>query len=221
METLRELLSINYTVLSVVDHRLSLIELVGISSGLASVYWAATANPLTWPVGLLNTAAFFVIFFQVQLYSDMLLQIFFALITLYGWWNWSDAQCGNQPALQKLSASRLGVSVVAVTLGTLALGLLMSKVHVWLPRLVTVPAASPFQDGFTAAASIVASVLLARRAVETWILWIMVDLVSIQLYFTRAIPFMALLYFALLIMATRGFINWRRMLLDATRAGFR
>ena len=83
-------LDIDYTILQIAGYPLSLIELVGTASGLLAVWLAARAHIGTWPVSLLNVAAFFVLFYQVQLYSDMLLQVYFFVTSLYGWWHWSS-----------------------------------------------------------------------------------------------------------------------------------
>ncbi len=221
MEILSRLLSVESSLAEVMGYKLSLVECIGILSGVASVYWATKRNPLTWPAGLLNEAAFLCIFYQVQLYSDMLLQIFFAGTTLYGWASWSGTNVRQGGAVSPFSTRRLHLSLLATVLGTILLGALMSSIHSILPWLVIAPAAYPFQDGFTAAASIVATILLARRAIESWLLWIGVDLVSIPLYFARSIPFMGVLYIGFLGLAVSGLLAWLKVLDDEAWSGLR
>ena len=84
--------SLNQTLVEVLGYPLSFLELFGTLTGLVTVWLAARAHILTWPTGLINNLAFFLIFYQVQLYSDMLLQIYFFVISLYGWWYWQRSQ---------------------------------------------------------------------------------------------------------------------------------
>jgi nicotinamide mononucleotide transporter len=68
---------------------ISYVELIGTLFGLVSVYFASRANILTWGTGIVNEIFLFILFFQVQLYADMFLQIYFFVVTLYGWYNWN------------------------------------------------------------------------------------------------------------------------------------
>ena len=214
MEAQLSPLSVKYTIVGVLEYRLSLIELLGILSGLASVYYATRMSFLTWTVGLINEAIFFSIFYQVQLYSDMLLQIFFVVVTVYGYFQWGKSADSPRSPRLMLPGSRLWSAAAVIGL-TLALGTLMGAIHNLFPGIFPTPAAMPFQDGFTAAASIIATVLMARRAIESWAIWICVDLVSVWLYFVRGIPFMGLLYLVFLILAVVGFVRWSKQLSHA------
>ena len=70
------------------DYPISFVELIGTLFGLASVYFASRANILTWGTGIVNEVFLFILFFQVQLYADMFLQVYFFIVTIYGWYNW-------------------------------------------------------------------------------------------------------------------------------------
>lgn len=89
-----DFLNINNICLTPFGYPLSYVELVGILTGLLSVWLAAKSHILTWPIGLVNVAAFFFLFYQVCLYSDMLLQVFFFVTTCYGWYYWAWHQAG-------------------------------------------------------------------------------------------------------------------------------
>lgn len=219
MEAIRELLSIQSTLTVILGYRLSPVEFVGMLSAAASVFLAARMDALTWPAGLVSTIALGAVFYQVQLYSDMLLQLFFALVTLHGWRCWSTPTAIRGADIRPISSRRFVRSVLAIAIGSAALGFCSSRLHLWLPELFPLPAAFPFQDAFTTVTSIVATFLLARRLLDTWILWIAVDLVSVPLYLARSIPFLALLYAVFLCMAVHGFYMWMRLYKDA--AGIR
>lgn len=209
MEFLTHYLMIDYTLVSIVEYRLSLIELLGIISGLVSVYFAARMNIWTWTSGLVNEAIFFSIFHQVQLYSDMFLQIFFATITVYGWWRWRRTKKAG--ALKSCKIDQLELLGYCAVVGGLAvfLGVIMSNIHKLFPELFQQAAAFPFVDSLTSAASIVATILLVKGVYQSWYFWIFVDLLSIGLYLQRGIPFMGLLYFIFLVLAIGGLVNWQ------------
>lgn len=208
MEVLKSWFDINYIVLQVGEYPLSLIELLGTISGLVSVYLATKGNILTWATGILNEIAFFILFYQVQLYSDMMLQVYFFVISAYGWLYWNKSKNTKNPAVnQRISWTVIG-SVLVV--GTVGLGLLKQQIHTLLPDLFPLPAQYPFADAFTTTASIMATILLARKQIENWILWIGVDLISIVLYFYRDIWFISFEYVLFLILATYGFFSWKK-----------
>lgn len=129
---------------------MSYVELVGTVTGLVSVWLAARANVWTWPVGLVNVLAFFVMFYQIRLYSDMLLQVYFFVTTAYGWYYWSqrdDAHAHGR--IVRLSARVRGVWLFGMSIAIFALGAFMSRVHGWWPGIFPEPAAYPYPDAFT------------------------------------------------------------------------
>src|SRR4051812_36043281 len=75
---------------SVMGYPLSYIELIGTLFGLISVYYASKADILTWPAGIINEIFLFVLFYQVQLYADMFLQVYFLVVTAFGWYKWKS-----------------------------------------------------------------------------------------------------------------------------------
>jgi nicotinamide mononucleotide transporter len=84
-----DFLSIENIAFTVIGYDLSDIELIGTVFGLLAVYWASRENIWTWPASVINVAAFFVLFYQVNLYSDMFLKVYFLIVTVFGWYNWS------------------------------------------------------------------------------------------------------------------------------------
>lgn len=201
---------INNIAFELLGYPLSYIELLGTIFGLLSVALAARTNIWTWPTGIINEFAFFILFFQVQLYSDMFLQVYFFGVTLYGWYFWN-----KNPGEQNItSLSRQAMKIYGGILlaGTIGLGLLISQIHLLLPDIFTLPAAYPFPDAFTTTASILATILLARKQIETWLLWIFVDVVSIVLYFLKGINFVAIEYCIFLAICVAGYMAWKKKL---------
>lgn len=204
-----EIFSVRYIILEVLGYPLSLIELLATITGLVSVYLATKAHIWTWPTGIANELAFMVLFYQLQLYSDMLLQVYFMISTLYGWYYWQSAAVGSK--IVKVSSQRyVGGYALIVIVGTVLVALSMQYIHKVLPQWFPLPASYPFIDAAITMMSIVATILLAQRRLESWYLWILVDLLSIGLYAVKGVQLLALEYLMFLGMAVKGLIHWRR-----------
>ena len=211
MEVLNQIFSLDWVAFNVLDYPLSYIELIGTITGLISVLLAAKPHVLTWPIGLVNVIAFFAIFYQIALYSDMLLQVYFFIVCIYGWLNWknrNEEESFSDTLNNKQRAIYTGINIA----GIIALGILMTKIHILLPNLFSQEASYPFMDAFTTVLSITATILLAKRKLESWVLWIFVDGVCIGMYFKKGIPFIALEYLIFLLIATFGFFKWKKLL---------
>jgi nicotinamide mononucleotide transporter len=202
--------SVENIALTVFNYPLSFVELTAILFGLVSVFLASRSNVLTWPTGILNECSLFLLFFQVQLYADMFLQVFFLLVTLYGWYYW------NRHVTQKntimISQKTFIKLLVLLACTTIFVGSIVAQLHELLPTIFQKQAASPYIDSFVTTASIIATFLLAKKILQTWIFWIIVDVVSIGLFFSRGIYFVALEYVIFLAMAFYGYFYWRKNL---------
>jgi len=211
-----EIFEIENIVGTILGYPLSYVELIGTISGLLSVWFATKQNIWTWPIGLINVIFFFAIFYQVQLYSDMLLQIFFFVASIYGWIIWNKEIKADEPVALLSIRSRIKFALLMAIM-TIGLGLLISQIHLLLPDIFSNPAAFPFADAFTTVASIMATIFMAKRYLESWILWILVDIVSIIIYSLKQILFVSFEYGIFLILATLGFILWNNTLKNEKR----
>ena len=203
-----DFLSINNIAFKVLEYPVSYVELIGTLFGLISVYYASRANIFTWPMGIINEAALFLLFYQVQLYADMFLQVYFFVVTIYGWRQWRNRTQDN--FVTRLDFKQRIIITGVWLSGTLLMGLFISNVHNLFPHWFPKPAAYPYADSLIMAGSIIATVLLARRKVENWIIWILVDVVCVVLYFIKGINFLAIEYLIFLGLATYGFLQWRK-----------
>lgn len=188
-------------------YAVSYIELIGTVSGLLCVWLAARDNILTWPAALINVTCFFLLFAQIQLYADMLLQVYFFITGVYGWIFWTRQQPASEPVYALAGKQRWWLGAVAIT-GTLLMGYSISRLHLWMPGTFRQPAAWPYTDSLVAVLSVIANILLARRVWENWVLWIIVDIVAVLIYFQKGVKFLALEYFILLIIAVAGCMKW-------------
>jgi nicotinamide mononucleotide transporter len=189
---------------------ISYVELIGTLFGLISVYFASRANILTWGTGIVNEVFLFILFFQVQLYADMFLQIYFFIVTLYGWYKWN-----SKTAESKISETSFRNKIfltVTILIGTLISGFLFTNIHLYLPTYFKIQAAYPFTDSFVMVSSIIATILLAKKKFENWYLWIAIDLVCVVLYFKKGVYFLSLEYFIFLGLASYGLYHWKKQL---------
>jgi nicotinamide mononucleotide transporter len=202
--------SVENIAFTVFNYPLSFVELLATLFGLVSVFLASRSNVLTWPTGILNECSLFILFFQIQLYADMFLQVFFLVVTLYGWYYWSkheaqkDTVVVGQKALLKL--------LILLVFSTIFMGSVVAQLHNFLPMIFQKQAASPYIDSFVTTASIIATFLLAKKILQTWVFWIIIDVVSIGLFFSRGIYFLALEYAIFLVIAFYGYFYWRKKL---------
>ncbi|ACU63165.1 nicotinamide riboside transporter PnuC [Chitinophaga pinensis] len=201
---------VHHIAFSVMAYPVSYVELIGTLFGLISVYYASRANVLTWPTGIVNEIALFVLFFQVQLYADMLLQVFFLVVTVFGWYNWRHKT--EELPVTRMSRPMTGIYGVALLSGTIVMGFTIQQFHRWMPQYFPLPATYPFADSFVMMASVLATFLLAKKRIETWVLWIVVDIVSVILYLIKEIYFLSLEYVVFLGLATFGLLQWRKQL---------
>jgi nicotinamide mononucleotide transporter len=178
------------------------VELLATALGLANIVLLVRRSIWNYPLGLVMVALYARIFFEAKLYSDAALQLFFFAIQLYGWWAWARAGgARHQVAVRTLTpAARIAWAAMIVVV-SLAWGTAM--------RLYT-DASFPWWDAAIAVASIAAQILLARRLIENWVLWILVDVAAIGLYLVKGLMLTAVLYAAFLILSALGLREWLR-----------
>jgi nicotinamide mononucleotide transporter len=203
--------SIEYVFFQLGGYPVSLIELIGSLAGLVSVWWAARANILTWPMGTINCIAFGVLFYQARLYSDMFLQLFFLGFTVYGWRSWHTRREETAQGIHVLSMPGRLIGISLVGLLVLLWGYLISRIHLIWPGLFPEPAALPYTDAFISMMSIAATILLGRKVLESWLCWIFVDMVSIYAYFKKDLAVVGFEYVVFLGMAIFGWLNWWKL----------
>jgi nicotinamide mononucleotide transporter len=205
-------LSIENIAFTVIGYPMSYVELFGTILTLWSVWLIAKRRVLTWPVGIVSSVLFLVLFYQIKLYSDTIEQIYYIITNIYGWWAWDKSPKDNGQVIGVRYSDRNRIMQwIALTLVVSAIvGFLMSRIHLLLPAQFPEPAALPYLDALTTIMSFTATWLMIQKKVECWIYWIIVDVIGIGLYFVKDVKFVALLYVVLLVLAINGFRLWRR-----------
>jgi nicotinamide mononucleotide transporter len=178
------------------------VEPVAAALGLVNIILIVRRSVWNYMFGLLMVSLYFFVFLEARLYSDALLQIFFFVVQIYGWWHWArvEAEAG-EVTVERLSTRQRLVWSAMTILAVLGWGSLM--------RTYT-DASYPIWDASVAALSVVAQLLMSRRYVENWILWILVDLLSIGLYAAKELWLTTGLYTIFLLLAVYGFVQWLR-----------
>lgn len=181
---------------------MSWIEWVAAFLGIACVALGALRNIWNYAFGIASVTLFGFVFFESKLYSDTLLQIFFVAANLYGLFNWlrSRAETGEVAVELMTPGSRLrwtAGSIVVIGLW----GFLMHRYT---------DASYPWPDAAIAITSIVAQILMARRKLENWLLWIAVDIASIPLYAAKGLWITMGLYLLYLGLAVWGYVDWHK-----------
>lgn len=191
------------------SYPLSYVEFIGTIFGLLAVWLATRQKIISWPLGLVNVTCFFVLFYQVQLYSGMFLQAFFFITNIYGWLVWSRQLADNEEPTVLTIKTRWRLLAATLFLSLLA-GFLVQKLPVVYPEIFTKPASQPYYDAFIAIASIVGQIMLTRRITDNWFVWIVVNAISVFVFFRQGLYLLSIEYFIFLLLAIKGVLDWRK-----------
>jgi len=180
------------------------IEILGVITSLVYLYFSVRQIIWLWPFGILSSALFILIFFSSKFYADMGLQVYYLGVSVYGWYYWSRRSGPGQGEGRPVTrlSSRMTVILTAVTAG-----LLLAIVFI-LKRFTD--SDLPWGDAFTTAASVVATWMLARKILEHWLVWIVVDIVAAGLYLYKGLYPTTLLYLLYSGIAVAGYFQWKK-----------
>ena len=181
---------------------MSSLELFAAVLGAISVYLSVRQNIWSWPTAIVNVVFYALVFYRAKLYADMGLQVIYAVLSVYGWYEWLYGGEHRTELRVSRTSPRLGVLLVVVGLGGAgALGLILRG---------ATDAALPFMDSFLSSTSLVAQWMMTRKKVENWLVWIGVDVLYVGMFTSKHLYITAVLYLVFLVLAIRGWIDWRR-----------
>lgn len=205
--------NVNTTFFTVLGYPMSYLEFFGTVFNIAAVWFAVRSNILTWAATLVAVTLFGFLFYQVQLYSDMVIQVFYFGTGVAGLWFWSrrkkTATVTAKPITRNTMAQNALV-VAAVIVAAASLGTFMAHIHTILPHLFPKPAAYPYIDASITVMAIIAQLMLIFRKFENWYLWILVDIIAIGVYYSRGVKLVAILYCIFLVLSVLGLFQWRK-----------
>ncbi len=179
------------------------IEAIAFALGVINVTLVVRRSVWNYPFALGMVALYAVIFRDARLYSDMLLQLFFFVVNIYGWIAWvsNRASAGEIVVGTMTARARLGWGAGGVAAAILW-GTLMHRYT---------DASFPWWDAGIAVTSVVAQILMAQRRLENWLLWIAVDIASVGLYAAKGLWLTTILYAVFLVLAGWGLADWSRV----------
>ena len=184
---------------------MSTIEILATAFGFISVYLTVKENVWLWLTGIVSVFFYIFVFYDAKLYSDMSLQIFYVFIQIYGWYFWIyGGKKKNELPISRLSKNGIIIWSIAAIAGTAILGYGMKTYT---------NASLPYIDAFQTVLSVIAQWYLTKKIIDTWVLWITVDVVSLGLYLYKGLYLTTGLYAAFLILAIMGLIEWRKTFL--------
>jgi len=180
------------------------VELLGAILGIAYIFFSIRQSILTWPVGLLTSLLYVWVFFVSKLYADMGLQMYYVVISIYGWYEWLFGNQANHSEPIKVSRLkwRLGIILLVISV------LLFLLIWYILKNFTDSPV--PMADSLATSLSIVATWMLARKILEHWLVWIFVDAFSVGLFWYKDLMPTVVLFVVYTVMAYIGYREWKQ-----------
>jgi len=181
------------------------IEALGTIASIIYLYFSIKQKIWLWPLGLISSAFYVYIFFNAKIYADMGLQVYYVLISIYGWYAWAKAneKSGNKSKIKTIKGKKQ--LTLYLSMSALLLFLCLSQILIYFTD-----SSIPYIDAFTTALSIVATWMLAKRYIEHWQVWIVVDAISSVVYLYKGLYFTVFLYAIYTVMAVVGFNEWMK-----------
>lgn len=181
---------------------LNVVEWIASLLGVVSVWLIVRRNVWGFPIGIVMVSLYILVFYQQKFYSDMLLQVAYIGLQLHGWYQWTrgDHDASEKIIPLRLTSQQVLLSGAAVLVGTVVLGYSMSRLT---------DAALPWVDALTTSLSLTAQVMMNKRYLENWALWIVADVIYLYQYGVKGLYATTGLYFVFLIMAIIGHREWR------------
>ncbi len=178
---------------------MSLLEWGAVLFNILYVILAARRHVACWPVGMIGVFLAFFVYTSARLYSDATLQVVYLILSIYGWRQWSKSVDSGHMPIKRMSVALHGQ--------ILGIGLLWGLSMGWFWSLFQ--AALPFIDGLTTSFSLLTTWLVARRYLENWLYWIVIDIVCIGVYIDRQIDAFVYLFIIYTLLAIWGWWRWR------------
>jgi nicotinamide mononucleotide transporter len=183
------------------------LETLAAITGAIAVWLSTRQNVLSWPIALVNVALYTVVFFQAKLYADMGLQVVYFALSLYGWHAWLRGGTEGGPLRVTRTSRPLLVRLILIgAFGGFALGTVLQRFT---------DASLPFLDSTLTSYSLVAQYMMTRKLLESWVAWIVVDVVYVGMFIYKDLTQTAALYAVFLVLAFMGHFRWKRALTQA------
>ena len=187
---------------------MSPLEIVAAAVGAWSVWLSVRQNILSWPTAIVNVVLYTIVFYEAKLYADMGLQVIYAVLSIYGWYQWLYGGEGHTTLHVTRTRRSLAVSLALIAAtGAVLLGSLLHR---------TTDAALPYMDSALTSTSLVAQWMMTKKLLENWAVWIAVDVLYVGMFIYKGLYVTAVLYAVFLGLAVKGWIDWRESMRTST-----
>lgn len=198
------------------------LELFGVTTGLIYLYLEIKQQRLMWVLGLISSFVYIFVFFHSKIYAYMTLNVYYVIISLYGFFQWTGKTKHFEVKDSSTVASESNIKKPTIVYRRLNLKLFLELFFVTVLIFVIIynvllrftDSPVPVGDALTTALGIVATWMLARRYLEQWPCWIIADLISVYVYYLRDLYPTMILYAFYAIMAVVGWLNWKKGFLE-------
>jgi len=180
------------------------LEFVAVILGILSVFFARNENIWTYPTGIVNVLIYVYLCFSAGLFADMGINVFYFIMSVYGWYNWSRRDENSRHVPVSRLTTWQWVYNVALILGFFGL--------LWFILDNYTPSTVPMFDSFTTALFIIGMWLMARKKIENWLAWIAGDILVIPLFAYKGLVFTGFQYVVFTALAISGYIEWKKKL---------
>ena len=183
-----------------------LLEIIAASLGVVSVIFAKNENIFVFPTGIISTVIYVYICYKFILYGDMVINIYYTLMSLYGWYIWSFKVSVDNIIISTSKAIDFvkGIFIFLITI------MIISCVYMFFDRMSYI---TDYLDIFTSAIFFTAMWLMANKKIEHWIFWIVGNMISVPLYYVKGLGFSSIQFTLFLILAIMGYKEWRKKLI--------
>lgn len=186
------------------------LEIIAVIFGFISVFCAKKNNILVYPSGIVSTLIFVYLLFQWNFIGDMLINIYYTSMSIYGWFLWQKKNNNTVEYPISYTSKKEWKTAFFIFIFTL---LFVVAVYIWFNLFNSVKS---YIDTFTTGIFFVGMWLMAKRKIENWILWIIGDIISVPLYFNEGYTFTALQFFIFTFIAYFGYKEWKTYLTKTT-----
>ena len=182
------------------------LEFLAFTFGIISVVYAKKENILVYPTGIICTVITIYLLYRAQYFGDMMMNVYYSIMSIYGWWNWSRVKDNHYIVL--ISKTNKKEYLIASFFFLLTIGITFFVYKMNLDSL-EIP---NYIDIFTSGIFFTAMWLMANKKIESWIFWIVGDIITIPLYSYRGLGILSLQYLIFLILAIQGYYEWKKTL---------
>ena len=179
------------------------LELIAVFFGLLSVWFSKNNNVLVYPTGIINTSIFVYLLVKWELLGDMIINVYYFLMSIYGWYYWTRKPHNHEyTPITKIKEADIKIILIIIISSALFVSYLYSFFDKWT-GLVS------YIDILTTAIFFVGMWLMARRKIESWFFWILGDVISVPLYFVKGLAFSSFQYLIFTLIAVAGYYKWK------------